>query len=60
MNKVVSLGNRDDLCEEVCEPDRVDEIEVVESSEMVVVVQEYSVVMEKLGSWEEEMSENVS
>ena len=51
MDKVLSLGYGDDLCEEVGEPDRVDEVEVVQTSEMIVVVEENTIVMEKLGSW---------
>ena len=50
MDKVLSLGYGDDLCEEVGEPDRVDEVEVVQTSEMIVVVEENTIVMEKLGS----------
>ena len=51
MNKGVLLGNCDDLGQHVRQPDRVNEVEVVETTEMVVVVKENAVVMEKLGSW---------
>ena len=51
MNKGVLLGNCDDLRQHVGQPDRVNKVEVVETTEMVVVVEENAVVMEKLGSW---------
>ena len=53
MNKVLSLGDGDDLCEEVGQPDRVDEVEIVQTPQMIVVVEENTIVMEKLGSWGE-------
>ena len=50
VDKVLSLGHGDHLGQEVSQPDWVNEVEVVETSEMVVVVEENSVVMEKLSS----------
>ena len=47
----MSLRYRDNLSQEVSEPDWVDEVEVVETSQVVVVVEEDTVVMEELGSW---------
>ena len=52
VDKVLSLRNSDNLSQEVSEPDGVDEVEVVQASEVVVVVEEDTVIMEELGSWE--------
>ena len=49
-HKGVLLRHCDHLCQHVCQPDRVDEVEVVETTQVVVVVEEDTVVMEKLGS----------
>ena len=50
VDKVLSLRDGDHLCQQVCQPHRVDEVEVVQTPEVVVVVEEDSVVMEELGS----------
>ena len=51
VDKVLSLRDSDHLREEVSQPHWVDEVEVVEPSQVVIVVKENSVVMEKLGSY---------
>lgn len=50
MYKALSFWDCDDFSEHVGQPDGVDEVEVVETSKVVVVVKEDTVVMEKLGS----------
>ena len=51
MDERVLLGDCDDFGQHVSQPDRVNEVEVVETAKMVIVVKENAVVMEKLGSW---------
>ena len=50
VDKVLSLWHGDHLRQQVSQPDRVDEVEVVEAAQVVIVVEEDSVVMEELGS----------
>ena len=50
MYKGLLLGYSNDLSKHVCQPDGVNEVEIVEASEVVIVVKKDSVVMEKLGS----------
>ena len=58
MDKRLSLGDCHHFCEHVSEPDWVDEVEVVESSQVVIVVQENTIVMKELGSCGEREEEN--
>ena len=51
MDKGLSLRDCHNFCEHVSEPDRVDEVEVVQSSQVIIVVQEDTIVMKELGSW---------
>ena len=41
MDKGVLLGDCDDLCQHVCQPDRINEVEVVETTKMVIVVKNF-------------------
>ena len=50
-DKGVLLRHGNHFSQHVRQPDRVDEVEVVETTQVVVVVEEDTVVMEKLGSY---------
>ena len=47
VDKVLSLRYSDDLGQHVCQPDGVNEIQVVQTSQVVVVMKQHTVVMEK-------------
>lgn len=50
VNEGVLLRDSNDLGQHVSQPDWVNEVEVVESTKVIIVVKENTVVMEKLGS----------
>ena len=57
MDEGLTLGHSYDLSQHVCQPDGVDKVEVVETSQVIIVVQENPVVMEELGSYKERKEE---
>ena len=51
MNERILFWYGDDLSQHVCQPDWVNEVQVVESAKVVVVVKQNAIVMEKLSSY---------
>lgn len=51
LNKRLFLLDSDDVSQHVCQPDWVDEVEVVESFQMIIIVENHTVVMKKLSSY---------
>jgi len=56
-SKSILLWDSDDFSQHVTQPGRVDEIQVVETSKVVIVVQENAVVVKELCRCEEEKKE---
>ena len=59
-SKSILLWDSDDFSQHVTQPGRVNEVQVVEASEVVIVVQENAVVMKELCRCEEKEKEKVT
>ena len=50
MNKALPLRDGDDLCQHVRQPDGVNEVKIVQTTQVVIEVKQNTVVMEKCSS----------